>query len=143
MNHFDKQIFVNIWFSFNSVETHIEQKMPTSANYALTSIFMRKKLNLEEKVFKFSSQLNYNCFTFEFLHLGKSKPFPHCDVCVIWRRKRRFFAQKTFTALHCNLILQQASIWVRSHFKKSVFVQALSKLSVLDTRMLEHFGQLF
>jgi hypothetical protein len=42
-----------------------------------------EKLNLEEKMFKFSSQLNYNGFTFEFLHLGKSKPFPHCDVCVI------------------------------------------------------------
>jgi len=27
MNHFDKQFFVSIWFSLNSVETHIQLKL--------------------------------------------------------------------------------------------------------------------
>ena len=49
MNHFDKQIFVNIWFSFNSVETHIEQKNADIGK-------LRIKFNFYEKKTKFGGE---------------------------------------------------------------------------------------
>jgi len=55
---------------------------------------------------------NNNCFTFEFLHLGKSKTFPHCDVCVIYEEENVDFLHKKDSplSLYCNLIPQQSPI---------------------------------